>query len=185
MTISSATSTSSYSPLDLLKQELAKEVSAGTISSSDQSALSSALNDIDSALKSGADSSSSLASGTSASPQDMKSKIDDLIQNEVSSGKLTSAQATELKNVFANAFSGQAQGAGGPPPSASGADDASSDDSSTSSSSSSTSDTTELLKELLAALQKSNSQSTSSSYGANGTTSSAASSTSLVLNYTT
>ncbi|WP_407155101.1 hypothetical protein [Bradyrhizobium sp. STM 3557] len=181
MTISSATSTSGYSPLDMLKQELAREVSAGNVASSDQSALSSALDDIDSALKSSAGSSSPSAS---AAPQDMKSKIDDLIQSEVSSGKLTSDQATELKSVFANAFSGHAPGAGGPPPSASGTDDASSDDSSTSSSSSTATDTTELLRELLAALQKSITQS-ASSYGANGTTSSSATGTSLVLNYTT
>jgi hypothetical protein len=179
MTISSATSTSGTSPLDMLKQELAREVSAGTVSSSDQSALSSALDDIDSALKNGASSSSSSGS---AAPQDMKSKIDDLIQSEVSSGKLTSDQATELKSVFANAFSGHAPGAGGPPPSASGADDSGSSDSSTTPSSTAT-DTTELLKELLAALQKSISQSPSS-YGANGTTSSNATGTSLVLNYT-
>jgi len=181
MTISSATSTSGYSPLDMLKQELAREVSAGTVSSSDQSALSSALDDIDSALKNGGSSSSS---SSSAAPQDMKSKIDDLIQSEVSSGKLTSDQATELKSVFANAFSGHAHGAGSPPPSASSADDTSSDDSSTTSSSSTATDTTELLKQLLAALQKSSSQS-ASSYGANGSTSSSATSTSLVLNYTT
>jgi len=184
MTISSATSTSGYSPLDMLKQELAKEVSAGTVSSSDQSTLSSALDDIDSALKSGAGSSSSSGSSGPASPQDMKSKIDDLIQSEVSSGKLTSDQATELKSVFANTFSGQAHGAGGPPPPPPGAGDASSDDSSTSSSSSTATDTTELLKELLAALQKSMSQS-ASSYGANGTASSSTTSTSLVLNYKT
>lgn len=176
MTISYATSTSGTSPLDLLKQELAKEVSAGTVSSSDQSALSSALDDIDSALKSGIGSSSS---SSSASPQDMKSKIDGLIQNEVSSGKLTSDQATELKSVFANTFSGQAHGAGDPPPSASGADDTS-----TGASSNSATDTTKLLKELLTALQNSISKS-ASSYGANGTASSSATGTSLVLNYTT
>ena len=76
MTSISATSTSAYSPLDLLKSELSKEVSAGTISSSDQSALSSALDDIDSALKSQGSSSSS---STPPSPDEMQSKIDNLI----------------------------------------------------------------------------------------------------------
>jgi len=49
MTIS-ALSSSSYqsSPLQQLQKELQSEVSAGTISSTDQSALSSALTDIDS-----------------------------------------------------------------------------------------------------------------------------------------
>ena len=41
------------SPLQRLQQELANEVSAGTVSSSDESALSSALNDINSALTGG------------------------------------------------------------------------------------------------------------------------------------
>ncbi len=36
MTSISATTTNSYSPLDRLKSELTKEVSAGTISSSDE-----------------------------------------------------------------------------------------------------------------------------------------------------
>ena len=42
----------------------------------------------------------------------MKSKIDSLIQQEVKSGKLTSDQATELQNVFANAL--PQGGPGGP-----------------------------------------------------------------------
>jgi hypothetical protein len=187
MTIS-ATSTSAYSPLDLLKKELAKEVSSGSISSADQTALTSALTDIDSALKGGASSSSSSSSSsTPPSPDQMKSKIDDLIQSEVSSGKLTSDQATELKNVFANAFSGGPGGAGGPPSSSdsSTSTSGSSSTDSSSSSSSSTSDVQDLLKKLLEALQSSNSQSTSS-YSSGGTTSSSTTaSKSLVLDYTT
>ena len=99
--ISSATS-QQFSPLSRLQSELASEVSAGTISSDDQSALSSALTDIDSAMKSGAASSD----GAPPSPDAMKAKIDGLIDGEVKDGKLTSAQAAELKNVFAQAFSG-------------------------------------------------------------------------------
>jgi hypothetical protein len=68
------------------------------------------------------------ANGTRPSPGDLKSKIDDLIQSEVSSGKLTSDQATELQGVFKAAFAngpggaggsggpGGPGGAGGPPP---------------------------------------------------------------------
>ena len=78
MTSISATTANSYSPLDRLKSELTKEVSAGTISSSDESALSSALDDIDSAMKSGA---SSASSSTPPSADEMQSKIDDIIQN--------------------------------------------------------------------------------------------------------
>ena len=109
MSISSLSSSATYqTPLQKLEAELQNEVSNGTISSSDQSALSSALTDIDSAIK-----SSDGSGGTKPSPSDMQSKIDDLIQNEVSSGKLTSAQATELKGVFQATF---AHGPGGPPP---------------------------------------------------------------------
>jgi hypothetical protein len=109
-----------FSPQKMLQDELASEVKAGTISSSDQSALSSALNDIDSAMK-----SSKPSAGSRLSPDEMKSKINDLIASEVSSGKLTSDQADELKNVFSNAFkggqggaggAGGPSGAGGPPP---------------------------------------------------------------------
>lgn len=137
MTSISATTTNSYSPLDRLKSELTKEVSAGTISSSDESALSSALDDIDSAMKS---SASSASSSSPPSADEMQSKIDDLIQNEVSSGKLTSDQASELKNVFANTFSGSANGAGGPPPPPDGSSDLSSTSSTGSTDSTSSSD---------------------------------------------
>ena len=111
----SATSGSNYlSPLQQLQDQLQTDVNSGTVSSSDQGALSSALNDINSSLQSGvADSSSS---GSSSSPSDLKSKIDTLIANEVSSGKLTSDQATELQGVFKQAFaagSGGSDAAGG------------------------------------------------------------------------
>ncbi|MGY8705536.1 hypothetical protein RAD16_07285 [Bradyrhizobium sp. 18BD] len=180
MTSISATSTSSYSPLDRLKSELTKEVSAGTFSSSDETALSSALDDIDSALKSGASSSSS---SSPPSPDEMQSKIDDVIQSEVSSGKLTSDQASELKNVFANTFSG-ISGAGGPPPPPNDSSDSSSTGStdSTSSSSSSSASAEDLMKELIAMLQSATSQSTS--YGSSGN-SNASSASALLVDYKT
>ncbi|MHC2610909.1 hypothetical protein ACVMGF_001982 [Bradyrhizobium diazoefficiens] len=85
MTSISAASAGTYqSPLQRLQQELQSEVSAGTISSSDQSALSTALTDIDTALQQSR--SSDQSSGTRPSKDDMKSKIDDLISNEVSNG---------------------------------------------------------------------------------------------------
>src|SRR6202040_3947512 len=83
-------------------------------SSGDQGALSSALADIDSSLQTSR--ASDQAGGTKPSPDGLKSKIDDLIAGEVSSGKLTSAQATELQGVFKAAFAGGAgssSGAGG------------------------------------------------------------------------
>lgn len=93
MTSISATSGTSYqSPLQKLQAELQSEVNSGAISSSDQGGLSSALNDIDTSLQSGQAGASS--GSANSSPGDLKSKIDGLIANEVSSGKLTSDQAT-------------------------------------------------------------------------------------------
>ena len=100
--ISAAASNVYQSPLQKLQAELQAEVTSGTIATSDQDALSSALTDIDASLQSSR--SSDQASGTRPSPDDLKSKIDDLIAGEVSSGKLTSDQATELQGVFKAAF---------------------------------------------------------------------------------
>jgi hypothetical protein len=201
--ISSTTYPSSFtSPLDRLQSELSSEVADGTISSSDQSALSGALTDIDTSLKSQAPSTTGTGS---SSPGDIKSKIDSLIANEVQSGKLTSNQATELQNVFANTFSqggsggpggggpggagggprGPGGGPGGPggpggggsggPGGASGSGGSSASASSSDSSSSSDS----LLSEFLKLVQSSQSQTTS--YDSSGQTTDTTSS--LVVNY--
>src|SRR5437879_8376234 len=188
MTSISAASTNSYqSPLQKLQDELLSEVNSGAISSSDKDALSTALTDINSAMQ--ASRASDQASGTRPSPDQLKSKIDDLIAGEVSSGKLTSDQATELQGVFKAAFAngpggaggpGGPGGAGGPPPGGPGgpppADDASSSDDSSSSSTTSIDD---ILKQFLQSLQESLSASSSTSYGATGTTSSSSSSASF------
>jgi hypothetical protein len=97
MTSISGASASSYqSPLQMLQAELQSEVSSGAISPTDLTAPSSALNEIDSSLQSGAGGStvSSGASSSNAAPGDIKSKIDNLIAGEVSSGKLTAQQAS-------------------------------------------------------------------------------------------
>jgi hypothetical protein len=184
MTSISAASVNSYqSPLQKLQDELLSEVNSGAISSSDKDALSAALTDIDSAMQ--ASRASDQASGTRPSPDQLKSKIDDLIAGEVSSGKLTSDQATELQGVFKAAFANGAGGPGGPggaggpppggPPPADGA--SSSDDSS----SSSTSSIDDILKQFLQSLQESLSASSSTSYGATGTSSSSSASFSALL----
>jgi len=185
MTSISAASTNTYqSPLQKLQDELLSEVNSGAISSSDKDALSSALTDIDSAMQ--ASRASDQASGTRPSHDQLKSKIDDLIAGEVSSGKLTSDQATELQGVFKAAFAngpggaggpggpGGPGGAGGPPPGGPppSGDASSSDDTSSSSSSTSIDD---ILKQFLESLQESLSASSSTSYGATGTTSSSSS----------
>ena len=189
MTSISAASTNTYqSPLQKLQDELLSEVNSGAISSSDKDALSSALTDIDSAMQ--ASRASDQASGTRPSHDQLKSKIDDLIAGEVSSGKLTSDQATELQGVFKAAFAngpggaggpggpGGSRGAGGPPPGGPPPSDDASSSEDTSSSSSSTS-IDDILKQFLESLQESLSASSSTSYGATGTTSSSSSSASF------
>ena len=161
-------------------------------SSSDKDALSAALTDIDSAMQ--ASRASDQASGTRPSPDELKSKIDDLIAGEVSSGKLTSDQATELQGIFKAGFAngpggaggpGGPGGAGGPPPGGPGgpppADDASSSDET----SSSTTSIDDILKQFLELLQESLSASSSTTYGVNGSssTSSSASFSALLIDY--
>ena len=176
MTSISAASSSAYlSPLQQLQQELQAELKSGAIGSSDQDALSSALTDIDSSLQSSR--TTDQASGTKPSPTDLKSKIDDLINGEVASGKLTSDQATELQGVFKAAFAGGAGapggaggahgshgGHGGPPP----ADSSSSADGTDSSSGATSAD--DMMKQFLQSLQDSLTSSSSSSYSATGST---------------
>lgn len=116
MTSISALSTHHHaSPLKRLQDELQAEVSSGAIDASDQSALSSALSEIDAALQSS--SASDQSSGIGSSPDAFTSKIDDLIKQEVSAGKLTDEQATELQGIFKAAFARGPGGPGGPPPS--------------------------------------------------------------------
>ena len=191
MTSISAASTNSYqSPLQKLQDELLSEVNSGAVNSSDKDALSAALTDIDSAMQ--ASRASDQASGTRPSHADLKSKIDDLINSEVSSGKLTSDQATELQGIFKSAFAngpggargpGGPGGAGGPPPGGPPpSDDASSSDDTSSTSSSSIDD---ILKQFLQSLQDSLSASSPTSYGATGATSSSnsASFSALLIDY--
>jgi hypothetical protein len=182
--ISAASAQSHQSPLQKLQDELLSEVKAGAISSSDKDALSQALTDIDSSLQ--ASRASDQAGGTRPSPEDLKSKIDDLINGEVSSGKLTTDQATELQGVFKAAFAngpggaGGPGGVGGPPPGGHGgpppSDSASSSDDSSSSSTTSIDD---ILKQFLQSLQESLSASSSTSYGATGSSSGSSSNASF------
>ena len=195
MTSISAASAQTYqSPLQKLQDELLSEVKSGAIKSSDQDALASALTDIDSAMQ--ASRASDQASGTRPSPADLKSKIDDLIAGEVSSGKLTSDQATELQGIFKAAFAngpggaggpGGPGGAGGPPPGGPGgpppADGASSTDDTSSSTTSTSID--DILKQFLQSLQESLSASSSTTYSATGSssTSSSGSFSALLIDY--
>src|SRR5207253_6830953 len=166
-----------------LQAELQSEVNSGAISSSDQTALSSALSDIDTSLQQSRAGDQS--SGTKAAPGDLKAKIDDLIAGEVSSGKLTSDQATELQGVFKAAFANGPGGAhghhGGPPPT-----DASAS-SSTDGSSFDGSSVEDILQQFLQSLQSSLASASSASYGATGNASGAsgASFSALLIDYKT
>jgi hypothetical protein len=122
--------------------------------------------------------SSSRSSDTSSSkppsPDEMKEKIANLIQQQVSSGTLTSDQATELASVFDDTFSqdngakgaGGPRGAGGPPPGPP-PEGGQSTDAADDSSSSSTS-IADILKELQDALT----ESSQTSYSASGSSTS-------------
>ncbi len=118
-------SSSSYgmqrmSPRDMLQNTLASQVASGAVSSSDESALSSALDTIDQAMK--ADRGSSVSRTSRPSPEEAKKKISDLISQQVEAGTLTEDQAKELQDVFDKTFQGGPRGhggphgAGGPPP---------------------------------------------------------------------
>jgi len=178
-----ANSHSRPSPLALLQTELSSEVSADTISASDQSALSTALDSIDASLKS--EHGAGQSSGARPSHDDIKSKITDLINAQVQNGTLTGDQATELQKVFQNAFANGPGGPGGPGSGAGGpggpggpagpggpGGDPDGDGSSMSSSTSSTaSDISKLLNDFLDSLQNSTNQ--PNSYDGTGATQSA------------
>ena len=101
------------SPRAMMDARIASAVSAGTISSDDQKALGTALDSIDSSLSSDATARKSGAS--------IRDRIDLLIDAQVDGGTLTSDQAYELKDFFAQGPGGP----DGPPPPPPPADDAS------------------------------------------------------------
>ena len=159
--ISSFNPSQTNSPLTRLQAELTSEVSAGTISSGDKDALSSALSDIDSALR-----GQRTQGGPPPSPDQMQSKINDLISSEVDSGKLTSDQANELKGVFAKAFQGGPGGPGGAAPARPSDSSGGVSGSNSTGDSSSSDDVSQLINDFLKLLQ--DSQGSSNSYAASG-----------------
>jgi len=79
----------------LVQKRITNAASSGQISQADGTAIGSALGDIATQLQ------SSTTQGTQGSgPGQLRNKLDTLINGEVSSGKLTDAQATELKNFL-------------------------------------------------------------------------------------
>lgn len=105
-----------FSPKAYLQSQLTSQISSGQIKASDKEALTSALDDIGKALES--------SKGSTSSPGDIGSKIDELISSQEKTGKLTSDQASELRELFSDAFANGPQQAGqGSSANASGQDD--------------------------------------------------------------
>lgn len=190
-TISSVASQAFTSPKQRLLDSISSQVGAGTISSTDQTALDSAVDTIDGSLRSsGASTSSRL------DPSALKSRVDDLISQQVSSGALTSDQAATLKQVFAQGpggKDGESGGTGGvagagaphrghhhapPPP-----DDDSSgtDDTAAGIATSTSGSTSDLLSSFIKQLQDSQSQ--ASGYGANASSGGSKSAGALLLDF--
>lgn len=93
------------SPRAQMNARISSAASAGEISATDQTALTTALDSIDSTL-----SSAGTASGSGTS---MKDRIDSLIEQQVSKGTLTDDQAAELKTLFAQGAPGNGPPLGG------------------------------------------------------------------------
>jgi hypothetical protein len=173
-TINSTSASAMHSPRARMDDRISAAVSAGTISSTDQAALGTALDAIDTSLA---------AERTSGGKPggNMKGRIDGLIQQQVESGALSDDQASELQSFFAQGPEGEGQGPGGPggpggppPPPPGEPSDADSDSSGTVSDAASTK--LQALEAFLERLRAS--QSSTTGYGATSQTSSA---TGLVL----
>ena len=95
------------SPFERVQNTLKRDVNAGSISAADETALTAAISDIGSQLQAGGSSATAAPGAPNTAgptqPASMKDRVDSAIANEVSSGKLTSDQATELRQVFAQA----------------------------------------------------------------------------------
>ena len=171
------------SPLAMLQKNLVSEISSGKINSADQDALSAALQSIDDSMQAGRSSGSTRKAPPS--PDEAKAKVESLIDDQVTAGKLTSEQADELKQLFADTFDGGpggAKGAGGPPPPPPGPppgeEDSDESGSASLTISGSSGSIAKLLQELI---EKFAQTSSSTSYGTNGRTSTSTQSSSLFL----
>ncbi|WP_242122859.1 hypothetical protein [Sphingobium sp. Sx8-8] len=175
------------SPRAMMDSRISAAASAGSISTADQTALESALDNID----------KSLASSDGKPTSGIKDRIDDLIQQQVDAGTLTTDQAKELQGFFAQGR-GAADGPDGPggpdgPDGVDGADgqetgvqgvghhhhhapppSSASDDGSTGTTD--TADATQQLDTLIAFLQQLRSSLSSSTYGSTSTSSTTSSS---------
>jgi len=168
-------------PKTQMSDTISSALSAGTLSGTDATALTNALSSIDSSLSADRTASSTTSTPAKLDPSSMKDRIDSLISDQVSSGALTSDQATELKNLFSShgrstqtsdaaSNDGSLSGVGVPPPGppgASGSGGTTDRASSATSSGSGAASTDDLLSTFIQQLQSS--QSGGAGYGAGGT----------------
>lgn len=103
MSLISGVAAAAPSPLSSMQALLQRDVSTGAIAQTDQAALSSALSAIGAQIGSQAASSQGTARTAGAGTGPIGSKVGTLIDAQVSSGALTSDQASELKGLFAQA----------------------------------------------------------------------------------
>ncbi|CUA91953.1 hypothetical protein [Pannonibacter indicus] len=146
------------SPQQYFQSKLTEQVSSGEITSSDMDAMLSALEAIDSEMGPG-------GSAPSAPPsrEEMQTKLESLLSEQVEAGTLTQDQADELASLFESG-----EMAPPPPPGGGGGMPPMTEDDDT---------TEDILAQLLEELQ------TKTGYSASGTNT-VASSTSLIVDYT-
>lgn len=109
------------SPRDELQEELRSKIASGAVSQSDGTAIDAALASIEKTLDADrAAATTSTASSTAAKPrpEEMKAKIEGLIDGQVKAGSLTSSQASTLKQLFSDVAAKKPGhgGPGAPPP---------------------------------------------------------------------
>ncbi|HJE24763.1 MAG TPA: hypothetical protein K8W01_13995 [Methylorubrum populi] len=192
--IASSTTTQAYRPppphsgRGRIDDKIQQGVSSGSISATDATALTSALDSIDTSLSAQASGSVSTADSASGGtragrpdPAAMKEKIDGLISDQVSAGNLTSEQADTLTSLFASGGEGAGGPGrpGGPPPKGAASDTAS--DGSSSGSDDANAAASRLLSDFLLQLQSN--LSGGSGYGATGTSRATHTGTSLVMDF--
>lgn len=109
------------SPRDELQEELRSKIASGAVSQSDGTAIDAALTSIEKTLdadRAAATTSTALTTVAKPRPEEMKAKIEGLIDGQVKAGSLTSSQASTLKQLFSDVAAKKPGhgGPGAPPP---------------------------------------------------------------------
>ena len=101
-----ASTTPPPSPAQRLDSQLRKDVGAGKVSYADATAISASISAIDKSLaaKPATAGKSTAKTATEPTPADLNTRVAGLIDDQITSGALTSQEGTELKAVFKAAF---------------------------------------------------------------------------------